>query len=195
MSAPTLHVDARRTGPTVSRGLRLRLKSAHPSCSSVQGAWWPRSDQLHTELPLLLTALSPRVRSVDRVIYDETSWAPASSRMEFRGRSVVLEGSHNESANTLSVIGEGFGRLVLLIVPPYTNPTRAYTVVMTASKPDNVSSPDELLGIGRREAQDRRLALVAHQRWESDGGALHGLSHERGNGAAPAEVQEVPHAQ
>ena len=149
MSAPTLHVDARRTGPTVSRGLRLRLKSAHPSCGSVQGAWWPRSDQLHTELPLLLTALSSRVGSVDRVIYDETSWAPASSRMEFRGRSVVLEGSHNESADTLSVIGEGFGRLVLLIVPPYTNPTRAYTAVMTASKPDDVSSPDELLGIGR----------------------------------------------
>ena len=195
MSAPTLHVDARRTGPTVSRGLRLRLKSAHPSCGSVQGAWWPRSDQLHTELPLLLTALSPRVGSVDRVIYDETSWAPASSRMEFRGRSVVLEGSHNESADTLSVIGEGFGRLVLLIVPPYTNPTRAYTAVMTASKPDDVSSPDELLGIGRREAQDRRLALMAHQRWESEGGALRRLGHERGNGAVAAEVQEVQHAQ
>ena len=30
MSAPTLHVDARRTGPTAFRGLRLRLKPAHP---------------------------------------------------------------------------------------------------------------------------------------------------------------------
>jgi Family of unknown function (DUF5994) len=107
MSAPTLHVDARRTGPTVSRGLRLRLKSAHPSCGSVQGAWWPRSDQLHTELPLLLTALSSRVGSVDRVIYDETMWAPASSRMEFRGRSIILEGSTTTSTNTLSVIGAG----------------------------------------------------------------------------------------
>ena len=63
---------------------------------------------------------------------------------------------------------------------PYTNPTRAYTAVMRASKPDDVSSPDELLGIGPREAQDRRLALMAHQRWESEGGALRRRGHERG---------------
>ena len=93
------------------------------------------------------------------------------------------------------MIGEGFGRLVLLIVPPYTNPTRAYTVVMTASKPDNVSSPDELLGIGRREAQDRRRALMAHQRWESEGGALRRLGHERSDGAVVGETQEMRRAQ
>jgi hypothetical protein len=173
----------------------LRLKSAHPSCGSVHGAWWPRSDQLYAELPLLLTALSSRVGSVDRVIYDETMWAPASSRMEFRGRSIILEGSTTTSTNTLSVIGAGFGRLVLLIVPPYTNPTRAYTAVMTASKRDDLSSPDELLGIGPREAQDRRLALMAHQRWESEGGALRLLGHQRVNGAVVEEVQEVQRAQ
>jgi len=66
---------------------------------------------------------------------------------------------------------------------------------MMASKSDDLSSPDELLGIGRREAQDRRLALMAHQRWESDGGALRRLGHERGNGAVVGEVQEVRHAQ
>ena len=195
MSAPTLHVDAPRTGPTALRGLRLRLKPAHRSCGLVQGAWWPRTDQMHTELPRLLTALSPRTGAVDRVIYDENNWAPASLRMEFRGRSIILEGCHTKSTNTLSLIGEGFGRLVLLVVPPYTNPTRAYTAVMTASKPDDVSTPDELLGIGPREAQDRRLAVLAHQRWESEGGALHRLGHARGNGAVVGEVQEVRRAQ
>jgi Family of unknown function (DUF5994) len=169
MSAPTLSfqtAQARRSG---IGNLRLRLKPAHQPCGSVQGAWWPRSTQLTTELPLLLAALSPRMGTVDRVIYDETSWAPASLRMEFRGRSIILEGSSDKSTNILSVIGEGFGRLVLLVVPPYTNPTLAYTAVMTASKPDDVSTPDELLGIGPREAEDRRLALLAHQRWESEG--------------------------
>ena len=188
MSAPTLHVDAPRTGPTAFRGLRLRLKPAPRSCGYVQGAWWPRTDQLHTELPLLLTALSSWVGSVDRVIYDENSWAPASLSMELRGRSVILDGSENESTNTLSVIGEGIGRLVLLVVPHYTNPTRAYTAVMTASKPDDVSTPDELLRIGWREAQDRRQALMAHQRWESEGGALRRLGHERGNGTVAADI-------
>jgi hypothetical protein len=195
MSASTLHADDPKTGTTAFRGLRLRLKPDHRSCGFVQGAWWPQSDQLHTELPLLLAALSSRVGSVDRVIYDETRWAPASLRMEVRGRSVILEGSHGKSADTLSVIDEGFGRLVLLVVPPYTNPTRAYAAVMRASKPDDVSSADELLGIGPREAQNRRLALMAHQRWESEGGALRRRGHKRGEGAVTAEVQEVRRAQ
>jgi hypothetical protein len=195
MSAPTLSfgtAQARRSGIGY---LRLRLKPADRSAGLVQGAWWPRSDQLFKELPSLLAALAPRVGSVDRVIYDETRWAPQALRMEFRGRNIILEGSSTTSTNTLSVIGKGFGRLVLLIVPPYTNPTRAYAAVMTASKPDNVSTPDELLGVGRREAQDRRLALMAQQRWESDGGALRRLGHERGNRAVVGEVQGVRHAQ
>jgi Family of unknown function (DUF5994) len=154
-----------------------------------------KMERLHTELPPLLAAVSPRVGSVDRVIYDETRWAPASLRIEFRGRSVILEGSSDASTNTLSVIGEGFGRLVLLVVPPYTNPTRAYTAVMAASKHDNVSTPDELLGIGQREAHDRRLALLAHQRWESEGGALRRLGHERSDGVVIGEVQEVRRAE
>jgi hypothetical protein len=194
MSAPTLSfgtAQARRSGIGY---LRLRLKPADRSAGLVQGAWWPRSDQLFKELPSLLAALAPRVGSVDRVIYDETRWAPKALRMEFRCRNIILEGSSTTSTNTLSVIGKGFGRLVLLIVPPYTNPTRAYAAVMTASKPDNVSTPDELLGVGRREAQDRRLAQLAQQRWESDGGALRGQSQQRGSGAATAEVQEVRHA-
>jgi hypothetical protein len=194
VSAPTLSfgtAHARRSGTGY---LRLRLKPADRSGGLVQGGWWPRSDQLFKELPFLLAALAPRVGPVDRVIYDETRWAPQALRMEFRGRSIILEGSSTTSTNTLSVIGKGFGKLVLLIVPPYTNPTRAYTAVMTASKPGDLSSPDELLGIGRREAQDRRLALLAHRRWESEGGALR-LGHDRGNCAVAEEAPEVRHAQ
>ena len=98
MSAPTLSRRARASDRPIGipSYLRLRLKPADRSCGFVQGAWWPRTDQLHTELPPLLTALASRVGSVDRVIYDETSWAPASLRMEFRGRSVILEGSEHQ---------------------------------------------------------------------------------------------------
>ena len=195
MSAPILSFQAAHARRSAIDSLRLRLKPAHRTCGSVQGAWWPRTDHLHTELPLLLAALAPRMGSVDRVIYDETSWAPASLRMVFRGRSILLEGSATASTNVLSLIGDGFGRLVLLVVPPYTNPTRAYTAVMTASKPDDVSTPDELLGIGPQQAQDRRLALLAQQRWESEGGALRRLGHERGDGVMVGQVEEVRRAQ
>jgi len=59
------------------------------------------------------------------VIYDEDTWAPTPLEMEFESQSVILDGSSDQSIDTLSVISEQFGRLVLLIVPPYTDPTRA----------------------------------------------------------------------
>jgi hypothetical protein len=195
MSEPILSfgpTQARRSGIGY---LRLRVKRANRSCGFVHGAWWPRTDQLFIELPPLLAALAPRVGSVDRVIYDEAGWAPESLRMEVEDRSIILEPSSTTSTNLLSLIGEGFDRVVLLVVPPYTHPTRAYTAVMTASKPDDVSTPDELLGIGPLEAQDRRLALLAQQRWESEGGALRPRGHQRPNGAVVGEVQEVRRAQ
>jgi hypothetical protein len=50
----------------------------------------------------------------------------------------------------------------------------------------------KLLGI---DAQDRHLALLAHQRWESEGGALDRPGHPP-SGAAPADgQQEVSSAQ
>jgi hypothetical protein len=64
------------------------------------------------------------------------------------------------------------GRLHLLVVPPETDSTVAYSAVMTAASPNNHSTPDDLLGIGAKEATDRRQALIAQQRWESDGGAV-----------------------
>jgi Family of unknown function (DUF5994) len=172
MSVSMVHADAASAGPPTMRGLRLRLKPGRRPGGLVQGAWWPRSTQLATELRDLLDVLASRSGPIDRVIYDENVWASTPLRIEVRGHSVILEPSRDQSINTLSVIGQQFGKLVLLVVPPYTKPTRAYTAVMTASKPEDCSSADELLGIGAREVEDRRLALIAQQRWESEGGAL-----------------------
>lgn len=180
MSTPTLHVDASKATPSPGRGLRLRLKPAQ-SRGFVQGAWWPRSTHLTDELPALLTALSRRLGPIDRIVYDENGWAPAPSSIDHAGSTVALRHSSDQSSNTLAITGEKFGRLVLLVVPPYTDPILAYATMMTAASPRDVSTADELLAIGAREAADRRLALLAQHRWESEGGAL----RHRGDPPAP----------
>lgn len=172
MSAPTLSFETTQERRWTVQNRRLQLKPAHGSPGVVQGGWWPRTDQLHTELPVLLAALSSRSRAVDRVIYDENRWAPASMRMEFRGRSVILEGSRTKSTNTLSVIGKQFGTLVLLVVPHNTDPAAARTAVRAAADPDDVSTAEELLEIGMRGARKRRQASRTQQPCESDSGAL-----------------------
>lgn len=195
MSSSTPRVQASPVRTSAVPSLRMRLKPADQRFGSVQGAWWPRSTQLTTELPLLLAALWPRLGRFDRVVYDENAWAPAPLHLRFRSSEVVLDSSPDRSINKISLIRKDAESLVLLVVPPCTTPTRAYTAVMTAAKPDDVSTTDELLGIGTQAAEDRRFALMAHQRWESDGGALRRRRHQPGGSAATAEAEQVRNAQ
>ena len=155
--------------PTIGT-LRMRLKPAHRSCGLVQGAWWPRSTELARELPALLAALSLRVGSIDSVLYHESNWSPAPLSIKHRGDQVIVS-AHQEWPNVVSVLGPRFGRLDLLVVPPYTEPTFAYSAVMAAASVNDASTPDQLLGI-RRRVDERVLSPIALERWEADGGAL-----------------------
>jgi hypothetical protein len=111
-----------------------------------------------------------RLGSIDSVLYHESDWSAAPLTIKHQGDQVILS-AHQEWPNVVAVFGPRFGRLDLLVVPPYTEPTRAYNMVTTAASVNDASTPDQLLGITRR-GDDRLLAPIALQRWESDGGAL-----------------------
>jgi hypothetical protein len=77
---------------------------------------------LATELRDLLDVLASRLGRIDRVVYDENLWASTPLRIDVGGHSVILQASRDQSINTLSVIGQHFGKLVLLVVPPTPRP-------------------------------------------------------------------------
>nr|WP_269770356.1 MULTISPECIES: DUF5994 family protein [Mycobacterium] len=56
----------RMQGPL--RTPRSRLKPKAHQSGYVDGAWWPRSDDLSAELPDLLAVLSVRLGRIDRVL-------------------------------------------------------------------------------------------------------------------------------
>jgi Family of unknown function (DUF5994) len=177
MSAPPAFFETTQARRWTIAHPRLRLKPKQGSPGFVQGGWWPRTDQLHTELPGLLAALSSRSGTVERVIYDQHSWVPASLRMEFRNHSVILEPGN--TTNTLTIIGEQYGTLVLLVVPPDTDPDAAHRAVMTAADPDDVSTAEDLLRTARRG----RKNAAKHQ------------GHKRAEDPTGVGVREVPRAQ
>ena len=148
--------DASARRPAIGT-LRLRLKPAHRSCGFVQGAWWPRSTELTSELASLLAALSLRVGSIDSVLYHENDWSPAPPGIKHQGDQVIL-GAHQKWPNVVSLFGPRFGRLDLLVVPPHTEPTHAYNAVTTAASVNDASTPDQLLGIGTRHVDDPLLS-------------------------------------
>jgi Family of unknown function (DUF5994) len=124
---------------------RLRLKPKGPQSGYVDGAWWPRSDDLTTELPDLLAVLSVRLARIDRVLYNPNDWAKAPAKFTAGARSIRLDGYRLQPVNTVEVLGLNRHKIVLLVLPQQTDPDQAHTTLMAAAGPGNASTVDDLL--------------------------------------------------
>ncbi|MGK4593176.1 DUF5994 family protein [Amycolatopsis sp. w19] len=125
---------------------RLRLKPKAPATGYVDGAWWPASRDLATELPFLLVVLAVQLERIERVTYNLTAWPPAPRRLVVESGKVRLEGFRSQHTDTLTVIGTaGRRRLTLLVIPPETEPDLAHHLLMTAAHRDSVGDIETLL--------------------------------------------------
>ena len=124
---------------------RLWLKRKAPISGYVDGAWWPHSDDLPTELPDLLSVLSVRLGVVARVMYNVDEWSIAPRQLVIGGHKVRLDGYHRQPPNTLEVLDARGNRIVLLVVPARTDPDRAHSIVMAAAATDDATSVKSLL--------------------------------------------------
>jgi hypothetical protein len=123
---------------------RLRLKPKAPTTGHVDGAWWPYSDDLPTEIPDLLAVLSVRLGPIDRIIYNLTEWASAPRKLSIDGRVVRLAGYNRQPVNTVEVLGDR-NKIVLLVVPARSDPDRAHDIMMAAAARSDASTTDLLL--------------------------------------------------
>ena len=151
---------ATQASPTVGRGHpgpentpRLRLKRKAPISGFVDGAWWPHGDDLPTELPDLLSVLSVRLGPIARVMYNLGEWAPAPRRATMAGGLVRLDGYHRQSPNTVEVLDARGNRIVLLVVPPLTDPELAHSIVMAAAATEDATTVESLLAGTRTQSE------------------------------------------
>jgi len=145
---------------------RLRLKPKAAQSGYVDGAWWPQSDDLAAELPDLLAVLSVRLGRIARVMYNFNEWAQASAKLATGGRRVRLDGYRVQPTNTIEILGLNRNRIVLLVIPPNTDPDIAHEWMMTAAAPKNASTVADLLGIvdGGREPHTACYRPTFHRR-------------------------------
>ena len=127
---------------------RLRLKPKAPTTGYVDGAWWPRSDDLPAEVPDLLAVLSVRLGPINRVIYNLAEWVMAPTKLPTDGGVVRLAGYTRQPVNTIEVTGCNGSKIVLLVVPARTDTDDAHHTMMTAAVPDDVSTVEDLLSTG-----------------------------------------------
>ena len=81
----------------------------------------------------------------DRVLYNLGEWAKPPAKLETGGRKVRLDGYRLQPINTLEVLGLNRNKVLLLVVPPDTDPAHAHTTMMAAAAPNNDSTVEGLL--------------------------------------------------
>jgi hypothetical protein len=126
--------------------VRLALIDPPAARTTLDGAWWPRTSDLSTELPPLLEELSRRGIRATRVAYNPDAWAAAPRRLRVGDRTVRLGWFRHLDPQLLDLTGDlGRGRVDLLVVPPDTTSADAQRAFDAATDRGNSTEPTVLL--------------------------------------------------
>ena len=164
-----------RGGTLGVRTPRFRLKTKEVCSGYVDGAWWPRSDDLMTELPDLIAVLPVRQGAIRRVTYNLIEWRTTPTELVTSGCAVELDGYRGHPPNTVEVVDAEGNKISLLVVPFQTDPDQAHAIVMAAAASGNGSRVDTLLMISVKDRDGRTKRAAAQERWDSKAEPLPGV--------------------
>ncbi|MFH9084565.1 DUF5994 family protein [Streptomyces sp. NPDC017673] len=135
MSA-TLHPTPHRE-PVAAPAARLALKTDGTSRGLLDGAWWPRSRDLLSELPALTDVLDPLWGRITRIAVNPEHWPVIPRQVPVGGHTVKVGWFTPElDPHKLLLLSYGTGRWDLLVVPPGTGAESAARLMAAASDYD-----------------------------------------------------------
>ncbi|MGW7067257.1 DUF5994 family protein [Streptomyces sp. NPDC054855] len=115
--------------------LRLRLAPPTGGPRAIDGAWWPRSYDLLTELPALLAGLPRNWGHIATVVLNGAAWSTTPSRMLVAGQVVRLQRRRTAgTTRTVILTAPGEGRWDLIVVPPNTAEEAAEPIMARAAR-------------------------------------------------------------
>jgi hypothetical protein len=97
--------------------------------------------------------LSVRLGPIDCVIYNLAEWVTAPRKLPTDGGVVRLAGYNRQPVSTIEVTGRNRSKIVLLVVPAYTDTDDAHHTMMAAAAPDDASTVEGLLLTGAQGVQ------------------------------------------
>ena len=118
ISGPTGTPQGFRGGIDVRVSLRA---DAGAGDSAFDGAWWPRSRDLGSELPELVAALAKRGVAIERFTYSLRTWDVVPRKIVVEGRLVRTGGFRSMDPQVVCLAWAGNRRADLLVVPPETD--------------------------------------------------------------------------
>jgi hypothetical protein len=153
--------------------LRLMLAPADTAPPLIDGAWWPRSRDLTTELPALTAVLDPLWGRITRVTVNPTFWPVVPRKVTVHGHVVQVGWfTAEQDPHKLLLLSYTVGRWDLLVIPPETSPATAARLMTTATDPSRHLTASDLI----QEAELFRTTAetdgdsAREQVWDSEGG-------------------------
>ena len=135
MSPNAIHSPDTAASPATLLPLRLQLAPNRPVEPDLDGAFWPRSQDLKTELPTLLNALSTQLGQIVIVGYHRDAWNAAPGELDVAGHAVHLQDFVSPNPPTMIVIADTGRRVILRVVPPGTDAATAVQAMAVAAHP------------------------------------------------------------
>ncbi|MCZ4125903.1 DUF5994 family protein [Streptomyces sp. H39-S7] len=132
--------------PTATPATRILLKPRCADRGMVDGAWWPRSRDLASELPSLVAGLDECWGRITRVAVNVRMWPEIPEKVP-AGIHTVSVGwfDAEQEPDDLLLLSYTVGRWDLLVVPPECDPERAARLMSAAADVHNRQSTGELM--------------------------------------------------
>ncbi|AZM87906.1 DUF5994 family protein [Streptomyces sp. W1SF4] len=122
----------------------LRLETTRSREGLLDGAWWPRTRDIETELPALITALTGHLGPIERIGLDATAWHNIPTRLVVDDQVVHLDSDPVGDDTVLITRGHN-DHFALLVVPPDTTADAAREAMARAVRADNVTQAAQIL--------------------------------------------------
>ncbi|MFD5842330.1 MULTISPECIES: DUF5994 family protein [Streptomyces] len=135
MSASNSHPRLRAV-PFRAPTARLALRSEGPAAghAELDGAWWPRSRDLPSELSALADVLDPLWGRITRIAVNPRHWPVIPPRIFVNGHVVKVGWFTTElDPHGIVLLSYSAGRWDLLVVPPETSVSSAARLMAAAS--------------------------------------------------------------
>ncbi|MCX5369467.1 DUF5994 family protein [Streptomyces sp. NBC_00015] len=142
----------------------LRMETTPRRTGTFDGAWWPRSRDVQSQLSGLLAVLTARLGPLARVGLDAGAWDERPGHLVVDGRTVRIDWSA-VGDDTMIVTRGDQDHFMFLVIPPQTTPSLARAAMAMAVRADNDASAEGILAATGVTPADRTPVLPGAPDW------------------------------